>query len=367
MARADSTIRVNIIGDAKSLQKAADKSGAAVGGMGKTIAKAGILIGGAFAVDQLVEFGNTAVKEGDRVADAIGRIEGQLGPDLARVLEDRADDFAALGASKGDMLELEARIIDIGTAAGIAGSDLGPFAEDAAEVAHAMALATDIPADEWINKIGKAAASGDARSLRDLGVNLSGAAVNAQALADTGKSSADALTEQEKAAARAHLIIGNLSDRYGDVNTVTGDLEQKQSELNAKFETLAGEIGPAVEDVLEGILDFVLKGVDGWQLFAEWVGNSQDELKEFAGPAARAADLINAIADAFWTLIDAIQSIPDLPGWFGDQLSIGGGAPRRRGGTIERNGTVNVTVQGGSPEAIERAVRDAVRTTARRG
>ena len=107
--------------------------------------------------------------------------------------------------------------------------------------------------------------------------------------------------------------------------------------------------------------------VEGWQVFAEWVGNSQDELKEFAGPAARAADLINAIADAFWTLIDAIQSIPDLPGWFGDQLSIGGGAPRRRGGTIERNGTVTVNVQGGSPEAIERAVRDAVRTTARRG
>ena len=46
------------------------------------------------------------------------------GPRCTALVE-AADGFTELGLSEGDMLDLEARIIDIGTAAGITDDELG--------------------------------------------------------------------------------------------------------------------------------------------------------------------------------------------------------------------------------------------------
>jgi hypothetical protein len=139
VARADSTVRVNIIGDAKSLSRATDTAEGSIKGLNKTALKLGAGIAVGFAVNEVVDFGATAVKEADRVDDAIANLEGSLG-DLSAPLIDAADDFSDLGQSKGDMLELEKRLVDIGKAAGISNQDLAPLAQDASKVAAAMAL-----------------------------------------------------------------------------------------------------------------------------------------------------------------------------------------------------------------------------------
>ena len=82
MAGADSTVRVNIVGDAKSLTKATDKAEGSFRGMSKTAVKVGAAIGGAFAVGCPHGLRRGRRSEADRVADAAGRIESQLG-DLA--------------------------------------------------------------------------------------------------------------------------------------------------------------------------------------------------------------------------------------------------------------------------------------------
>jgi hypothetical protein len=362
MPRADSTIRVNIIGDAKSLTKAADTAEGSVKGMNKQLLKVGGIVAGAFATREIIDFGQTALAEADRVGDAFDRIEAQLGPELAAGLRDRADDFHALGSSEGDMLELEARLIDIGTAAGIAADKLAPLAEDAAEVASAMALATDVPADEWIAKIGKAAASGDQRALRDLGINLDDAAVAARALQDSGKDLPEQLTEGELAAARQAIIIETLTARYGDVTTAGGDLESKQADIQAKFETLTGKIGEGLEGPLSDLLTWILQGIEGWEMFAGWLDKNADKVAELGTPLGVVADWLGKIVG----LLQEINKI-GLPSWLGTgsggTVTFGGGAGPRGPGIS----TTTVNVQGGSPEAIEQAVRKAIYTINRHG
>ena len=360
MGRADSTIRVNIIGDAKSLTKAANTAEGSVKGMNKQLLAVGGFVAGAFATREIIDFGQTALNEADRVGDAADRLEAQLGH-LSDPLRDAADQFSNIGASEGDMLDMEARIADIGTAAGIADKDLAPFAESAAVLAAKMALATDVPADEWISKIGKAAASGDMRSLRDLGVNLSDAAVEAQALADTGKTLPDALTEQEKAAARAALIIADLEERYGAATDAGGDLEQRQATMQAKMETLSGKIGEHLEGPLQGLLDWMLHGIEGWELFAAWIDTNEGKLRELATPLARVNDLVGGLIGLLQTLARI-----DVPGWFEGVIGPQGGPNTGlniRGGESK----VNINVQGGSPEVIEQAVRRAINTATRHG
>lgn len=369
MARADSTIRVNILGDAKSLQKAAATSEGAVAGLNKKIVAAGGIIAGAFAADQLIEFGNTALKEADRVGDAAGRLESQLG-DLAGPLTDAADEFARLGASEGDMLELEAAIVDVGTALGITKQELAANADEAAATAAALALITDTDADTWIDQIGKAA-NGSERAFRALGISVTEAEVVARALATTGKDTADALTDGELAAARLELTLEKLAPRIAEVTTGTGDLEQKQAELQAKFETLSGKIGEHLEGPLNDLLSWVISGIEGWELLGAHVdaaGASFDAafdiIRAAIGPLKTVTDGVEGLIDALRTAIALWNSAPWNSAPRGS--SPGNGGPSS-GGTRQSGGNVTVQVQGGSPEEIEQAVRRAVANATRHG
>ena len=304
MARADSSVRVNITGDASSFKRAANQSGDAATGMGKTVAKAGAVIAGAFAVDAVLDFGQTALAESDRVADAAGRLEEQLG-DLSSPLLDTADDFTHIGQSEGDMLELEARLADIGTAAGVADEKLAPMAVSAAESAAALALITDMDAATIVDLIGKAG-SGATKPLKELGINLTDAEVAARAMADTGKTTADALTDEELAAARFQVVLEKLAPRVATVTDAEADLETRQATLQAKFETLTGRIGDAVDGPLNDFLAWVLSGIDGLELLNAVASQTDDKFDAIAGAAGDAVDAIRE-------LLAIIARVP-LPG-----------------------------------------------------
>lgn len=362
MPRADSTIRVNIIGDAKGLTTAADKAEGSVKGMNKALVKAGAIIAGAFAVDALVDFGQTALDEADRLGDATQRIEDQLG-DLAQPLKDTADGFVKLGLSSQDTLELEAALVDVGTALGIADDKLAAMAPKAAEAAAALALLGIGDTESNIGLIGKAAA-GSEKALRALGISLTDSEVEARALADTGKTTAESLTESELASARLELILEKLQPRIVSVTEGSGDLEQKQAELQARFEDLTAKIGTAIQGPLTDFL--------GWLITtAQWLDSTGLNAEGLAEDIDQITDAVKTLLSPLATAVDLLRAFASLAPNFGaGNPNLNPLKPTPRSSpTPGRNpygATVNVNVQGGSPEAIEQAVQRAVNTYARR-
>lgn len=348
MVRGDSSVRVAITGDASGIQKASKDANKSVSGIGKAAKIAGAAIVAGFAADAVLEFTQTALAEGDRLADATTRLEQSLG-NLSGPLIDSAEDFASLGQSAQDMLELEARIVDIGIASGITAGDLSSLADDAAATAAALALTTDVPADEWLDKIGKAA-GGSVRPLKDLGIALTDAEVEARAMADTGKDNADALTEGELAAARFALILEKLQPRLADVATGSGDVEQRQAELQARWETLTGKIGTAIEGPLNDFLGWVLSGIDGLGMLDDLLGVIEQSFRDLLGPIARVADAIAGVLNA---IDEALKGL-GLIGGTSIRTTASGGR------IVGSPSNVTVTVQGGSPEVVEQSVRNAV-------
>lgn len=362
MANADSTIRVNIVGDAKGLAKATDKAEQSTKGLSKQAKLLGGALVAGFAADAVIDFGQAALAEADRVGDATGRLEAQLG-DLSQPLEDAAAGFSHLGQSKQDMLELEASVIDVGTALGIADEELAPLAQDAAAAAGGLSLITDTDAATWIETLNKAA-GGSAKALKALGVSVSETDVVAQALADTGKKTAESLTGGELAAARLKLILEELEPRLADVNKGMQDTEQVGATVQARFETLQGEIGGFLEDAGVELMAFILRGIEGWELFAYWLDQNEQAFRDMAGPIARLIDLLGTLTELIDEALKGLANQAFGHGPFADPRFFGGGSGGRASGGSY---STTVNVQGGSPEAIERAVRDAVRTTARRG
>ena len=277
MARGDSTIKVSIIGDAKQLVSSLKQADAATGGLLKSTA---VGIGGTLlalgAVREGFQFVGDSLDEADRLGDAIQNINIQLGA-LAQPLIDTAGNFAKLGQSKQDMIELENRFADIATAIGIADQKIADTADDAAATAAALALLGDKTPAEELDLIAKAA-GGSAKAAKELGVTLI--------------AGADGATQLDN-------ILAQLKPKLDAATTGTGDLEQKQAELNARVETLQASLGeklaPALADVLQFIndeIDAIPHAIQGFQSLGRAVESAG---RTMLGPLGNVRDALEGI------------------------------------------------------------------------
>ena len=203
-------------------------------------------------------------------------------------------------------------MLDVSTALGITDEAMGPLAIDAAETAAALALITDTDAETWVSNLSKAAA-GSEKAMRALGVSVTEEEVTLRALADTGKTAAESLTEGELAAARYALVLEELDPRIKEVITGSGDFEQKSAELEARMETLQAKIGEKLNPVISEMLQFVLSGITGWEMFGAAMAANEQTLKDIAAPAARLVDILGNLIGLFQQLNEF--SIPRL--WVG--------------------------------------------------
>jgi hypothetical protein len=350
MANASSTIRVAIIGDVKGLSKALGQGEKEVGAFGGKVKGLVAGIGFAVAARELTDFAGDALAEADRVGDATARLELQIG-DLAGPLNDAADGFSNLGQSRQDILELEASFADTATALGLANPLIADFADDVAATAAAVELLGGADAATNVDLIGKAA-GGSQRAMRELGVFVSEAAVAQQALKDTGKELPEQLTDTELAAARLKLIMEQLKPKLDEVALGSGDVEQKQADLQARFETLTGKIGEGIEGPLTDFLGWVLAGIDGLE---------------------RMDEVMDIVSEAFDTALDHVKPLTDALGELASLLfSIGthglvdigdltGGSNKSAGAA-----SVDIFVNALSNKATEQAVVDALRNAAAR-
>lgn len=352
MARADSSIRVNIIGDASSLQAASKQSEKAVSGIGKAAKIAGGAIIAGFAADAVLDFAQTALGEADRIGDASARLEAQLG-DLATPLIEASAGFEKLGQSKQDVLELEARFTDLATAAGLSAEQIAKNAPSATEAASALALLGLGGGDAAtvLDLIGKAT-DGATKPLKELGISLTDAEVQARAMADTGKTNAKSLSDQELAAARFELIMEKLGPRISSVTDGTADLEQKQNELQARFETVSGKIGQALEGPLTAFLTWVNEGIDGLGMLGQFVDYVDKQIREALTPIARMADNLRGLIGV---IDDVLKGLGQILGTDGSVRVTANG-----GRIVGSPSNVTVTVQGGSPEVVQQAVQSAI-------
>lgn len=306
MSTGDSKINVAINGDPKGLQRALKTADRSVGVTTKNLIGAGIALVGTKAVFDAIDDANT---EADRLGDATARIELSLGK-LGDPLKDTAGDFASIGQSAQDMLELEATFTDMATAAQIGAPDIATMADDVAATAAAVSLLGDQDAETVVENIGKAA-GGSERPLKDLGISLTDAEVAARALADTGKTNAGTLTDQELATARVKIILEKLKPKLDEVTDGTQDLEGRQRELGARVETLSGQLGEKLAPAQEAVLGFIIDEIDaipgaieGWQKLGKVV---VDVAGEILTPIARANDAVQ-------TLLHALDQLSGHPG-----------------------------------------------------
>ena len=123
---------------------------------------------------------------------------------------------------------------------------------------------------------------GEANPLEQFGVGLSAAKVEAQALADTGKTVASSLTDQEKAQARLNLIFKETAATAGDFTDTAGEYANAQKISAARTEELQAKIGEKLIPVMQKITELKLalvqvvaeRVVPALDLMTRWIGDN---------------------------------------------------------------------------------------------
>jgi len=263
-------IRVDIIGDASSLERAFGKAkrdavgfNASITGLGRSAAKVGAGLGLAFGGQEIVRQLNLTVQAASSLNEEVSKSEvifGASARDVRRWADTTADAFgisnrAALQAASGfgQMLETS----------GATERDAARMSRALVELGGDLASFNNISTDEALEKL-RSGLAGEAEPLRVLGVQLSEARVQQVAWATGIAQTGSKLTEQQKVLGRYAIIMQDTAKAQGDAARTGDQLAGSQRRLAARTEELRAKVGqdliPIYGKLVDALLDAEEKG-----------------------------------------------------------------------------------------------------------
>jgi len=280
------------------------KAGKQLDGFGKTVAKIGGAIAGAFAIKKIAGFAGESLKVAEAAATAQARLEavaeatGVFG-DASEEVTNRLGEFAK---SQEMRLATDDKVIKGVQAQLLTFKELSSSADEAGGTFDRVTVAAlDMAAAGFGSAEGNATALG--KALEDPTKGLS-------ALSRTGTVFTDQQTEQIKAMQEAgdiagaqEMILGELESQYGGVAAATADASDQLAIAGENIKENFGEaLLPVFNDLVQGLLP-VFETIG--ETLGDTVADMTPMLQDLAGQ-------IPGLLDAFIPLIPAIASIAGL-------------------------------------------------------
>lgn len=202
------------------------------------------------AIQGLVDFGRSAVDLGSQITEVENVVDVAFGS-----MSDKAYQFASTAKEQFGLSELAAKTYS-GTmmamlkSSGVAQNAASDMSITLAGLAGDMASFFNLDTDVAFQKI-RAGISGEIEPLRQFGINMSVANMEAYALSQGITTSYNAMTQAEKATIRYNYLMSVTSDMQGDFARTSGTWANQVRLLTLNFQSLSAVIG---QGVIAGIL-----------------------------------------------------------------------------------------------------------------
>lgn len=240
-------------------EKAASRSEKALDRWGNRMQSVGtgMMLFGGVALAGLKQAGDAA-SDLNEVASKSSTVFGSAADEVDKFASNAAD----IGLSKTAALEAASGFGNLFDQLGFANDASADMSISLSKLAADFASFHNADITEVI-EAQTAAFRGEYDSLQRFVPTINAAAVQQQAMAETGKDNADALTDAEKAAATYTLMIEGAGAAQGDFARTSDSAANKQRQLSANFENLKAGIGAGVLPVMSMFLDVTNKAVGG--------------------------------------------------------------------------------------------------------
>lgn len=202
------------------------------------------------AIQGIIDFGRSAVNLGSQITEVENVVDVAFGS-----MSDKAYQFASTAKEQFGLSELAAKqysgtMMAMMKSSGVAQDAASKMSISLARLAGDIASFYNIDTDTAFQKI-RSGISGEIEPLRQLGINLSVANMEAYALSRGITTSYNAMSQAEKVALRYNYLMSVTGDVQGDFVRTSGTWANQVRLLTLNFQSLSAVIG---QGVIAGIL-----------------------------------------------------------------------------------------------------------------
>ena len=247
--RADGSVIIDITADPQQAINGINRVDKSVNGLANTAKKLAGIFAAAFAVDKIIQFGKQAIELGSDVAEVQNVVDVAFG-DMSYMVED----FADKAITSFGMSELAAKRT-ASTYMAMA-SNMGVTQQQAAEMAITLAgLTGDVASfynisQELADIKLRSVFTGETETLKDLGIVMTQANLEAYALANGINRSFQSMSQSEQLILRYNYVLDQLSLASGDFVRTQDSWANQTRILSMQWQEFMSIIGQALIQVL---------------------------------------------------------------------------------------------------------------------
>jgi hypothetical protein len=281
MAGTSNVVRIRIVGDAKSLQKATDDAAGAIGKLEGSGSRLSGVLAGAFTTAAILGFAKSSVKAASDIEEALNKIRVLVGDSIGEVSNWSKTTASSFGISRRAALEYVGTFANLLDKLGKTGDETAMMSQRLTELAADLASFSNTPVSQALTAI-QSGLQGQARPLRQYGVLLSDAVLKERAMSmglrETTKGVLPPLIRMEAAYAE---ILAQTTKAQGDFKRTASSTANQAKTLSAQFDDLRVAIGEGLNPVAKGFLRTVAE----WLPALQGVGSAIVGLAKSAGLA----------------------------------------------------------------------------------
>lgn len=250
---ADGSVIIDTRMDTSGVQNGVSAIRQSFNGLGSVVKKIGVLIGGAFAIGKLTQFGKECVELGSNLAEVQNVVDVTF-----TTMSDKVNEFAKNAMASAGLSETMAKRY-VGTF-GAMSKSFGFSEAQAYDMSTALTQLTgdvasfyNISQDLAYTKL-KSVFTGETETLKDLGVVMTQSALDQFALANGYGKTTSAMTEQEKVALRLAFVQKQLSAASGDFIRTSDSWANQVRVMQLQLQSLKATVGQGLINLFTPVL-----------------------------------------------------------------------------------------------------------------
>lgn len=315
---ADGSVIIDTRMDTTGVQNGVSAIKQSFNGLGSAVKKIGLLIGGAFAVGKLLQFGKECVELGSDLAEVQNVVDVTF-----TTMSDKVNEFAKNAMTSAGLSETMAKRY-VGTF-GAMSKSFGFSEAQAYDMSTALTQLTgdvasfyNISQDLAYIKL-KSVFTGETETLKDLGVVMTQSALDQYALANGYGKTTSEMTEQEKVALRLAFVQNQLSAASGDFIRTSDSWANQVRVMQLQLRSLKATVGQGLINIFTPVLKVIniLLGklatlANAFKSFTELItGKKSSGQTSGSGAGLTGTDAIANTADQYGQAADNAEKLAD--------------------------------------------------------
>ncbi len=281
----------------------------------------------AFSITAIISFGKSCIQLGsdlEEVQNVVDVTFGAMSESINHFARDALEEF---GLSETSAKKYTSTLGAMLKSMGFTTKAAADMSMEMTGLAADMASFYNLDADVAFEKV-RSGISGETEPLKQLGINLSVANLEAYALSQGMTKAYSAMSQQEQALLRYNYLLSVTADAQGDFSRTSDGWANQVRVLTERFNALKAAIGKGliavltpVIRVLNNLLGKILTVTDAFSNFISKITGKNTKtvtsVKDIGGAADGAADSMGAVggaADGAANSMDAVGTATDQAG-----------------------------------------------------